>query len=139
MKPEYGREQRLRHAIQETLSDLLLRRIKDPRARSVTITDVRVSPDLRHANVYIAVSRRSSAGEQQALEGVRSALGFLRGELTRELKLRYAPELHVELDRTLDEAQRIEALIARLRGRDAAAGVEAEEDASQGGTDEEGD
>lgn len=122
MRPDYGRDQRLRHAIQETLADLLLRKTKDPRVRSVTVTDVRVSPDLRHAHIYVAVSRRSAGAQAQALEGVRSAVGYLRGELGRELGLRYAPELHVELDRTLDEAQRIETLISRLREADERAG-----------------
>lgn len=120
MRPGYGRERRLRHLIQETLSDLLLRKVKDPRVRSVTVTDVVVSPDLRHAHVYIAVSRKGRRAQQEALEGVASALGYLRGELGHELDLRYVPELHVELDRTLDEAERIEKLIAKLRDEEAA-------------------
>lgn len=119
MRPQYSRSDRLRPLLEETVAELLVRRIKDPRVLGVTVTGVTVSHDLRHATIYIGAGRRSKKAEREALDGVRSSLGFIRGELGRKLRLRYAPELEAELDRSLDEAERIEKIIARLRGEDA--------------------
>lgn len=116
-RPESGRARRVEHAMQEILSELLLRRIKDPRVSGVTITGVRVTPDLRHATVFVAASGRTGPGEQEALAGVRSALGLLRSEAGRQLRLRHTPELAVELDPSLDYAERIERLLAETKGQ----------------------
>lgn len=108
----------------------------------VTITDVDVSGDLRHAKVYVRTLRdlqpagegagggEGGSGEEdadddgggdeigrplrEALEGLRSAEGFLRGTLGRELRIRRIPELHFRADRTLERAQRIEELLDRI-------------------------
>jgi len=114
VKPEYSRAQRMEHLLGETVAELLQRRIKDPRVAGVTVTGVSVTPDLKHAAIYIGAGRRSRGGEEEALEGVRSALGFIRGELGRRLRLKYVPELTADLDRSLPEAERIERLIAQL-------------------------
>lgn len=125
---ESGRARRVEHAMQEILSELLLRRIKDPRVSGVTITGVRVTPDLRHATVFVAASGRTGAPEQEALAGVRSALGLLRSEVGRQLRLRHTPELAVELDPSLDYAERIERLLAQAKGEAGEEGEGEEED-----------
>lgn len=112
---ESGRARRVEHAIQEILSELLLRKIKDPRVSGVTITGVRITPDLRHATLFVAAGGREGPSEQEALAGVRSALGLMRSEAGRQLGLRHTPELAVELDPSLDYAERIERLLAQAK------------------------
>lgn len=94
---------------------MLVRELKDPRIGLVTITRVRVTNDLKHARAYVAVAGGAEA-QARTLEGLRSAAGFLRGELARRLHLRYAPEVLFEVDEMLDEMQRLGELFRTLEG-----------------------
>ncbi len=139
------RVERLNQLLREEISRLVRRELEDPRVEMVTITDVDVSGDLRHAKVFVRTLRdlqpavdgeEDADGEEtdddgddadigeigrplrEALEGLRSAEGFLRGTLGRELRIRRIPELHFEADRTLERAQRIEELLDRIAAAD---------------------
>jgi ribosome-binding factor A len=92
---------------------LVQREIKDPRVSNVTVTDVRVAPDLSHARVFLTTL---AATEERAtiLEGMRAAAPFLRGELGRRMHIRRAPELAFQWDEARDHAQRIEQLLAEV-------------------------
>ena len=108
-----SRAARVGDLLKEELSDLLLRNIRDPRIGFVTITEVRVSPDLRHARVYFVTHERGEAA-QRTLEGLESARGYLRGELGRRLRLRYVPDLNFTVDETLDHSFRIQEILKSL-------------------------
>lgn len=104
------RTDRVAEALQELIAELLLREIKDPRIGLVTITGVRVSPDLRHARVLF--SRLGEASErEQSLAGLRSAAGFIRSQIARRLNLRVAPEIAFEYDPGLELAERVAKLL----------------------------
>ncbi len=91
----------------------VLRDLRDPRVGFMTVMDVRTSPDLRHARVYVSVL--GDEDEKQAtLAVLRGARGYVRGRLGEDLTLKYLPELHFELDRTLAQAARIEELLQDL-------------------------
>jgi ribosome-binding factor A len=84
----------------------------------VTITAVRVSPDLRQARILF----RGLAGPEQLsgiLEGLESARGFLRGELGRRLSLRYAPELSFEVDQSVDWSLKVAQLLREVQAHEA--------------------
>jgi ribosome-binding factor A len=107
------RQKRVGEAIHHELSNLLLHRSRDPRLRSVTITDVHISPDLRYARVY--VSTRGDGEEQQLiLRVLQQATGYLRSELAPRLSLRFVPELTFCLDESLDRYDRIESLLMEI-------------------------
>jgi ribosome-binding factor A len=108
-----SRAARVGDLLKEELSDLLLRNIKDPRIGFVTITEVRVSADLRHARVYFVTHERGEE-QQRSLEGLESARGYLRGELGRRLSLRYVPDLSFTVDETLDHSFRIREILKSL-------------------------
>jgi ribosome-binding factor A len=110
-----SRAARVGDLLKEELSDLLLRNIKDPRIGFVTITEVRVSADLRHARVYF-VTHESGEEQRRTLEGLESARGHLRGELgrRRRLSLRYVPDLSFTVDETLDHSFRIREILKSL-------------------------
>ena len=101
-------------AIQRELSELLLRDLKDPRLGFVTIMGVEVSPDLKHARVF--VSALGSDEEQQAsMAALESARGWLRHELGQRMDLRYTPELQFRADHTTATADRINRLLQENR------------------------
>ena len=99
--------------MQEEIADLLLRHLKDPRLALATISRVEVSPDLRHARVY--VSHVGSEAEQQAaMEGFQHAAGFIRSQLGKRLRLRYVPALDFQLDTSIAYGVRISSLLHKL-------------------------
>ena len=108
------RADRVGALIQEEISRLILRSVKDPRIGFVTVTRVRVSDDLRQAKIYISPSQAGTAEREDALMGLKSAAGFLRGELGRRLSLRYAPALLFFLDESLEEGLHLAALFRKI-------------------------
>jgi ribosome-binding factor A len=102
---------RVDEAVREVLGDAVNQDLKDPRVGFVTVTEVRTSPDLRHARVYVSVF--GTEVEQAAtLEGLASAHGHLQARLARELRMKHTPTLEFALDDTATRAARLEALIA---------------------------
>ena len=96
-----ARTSRIAAQMQRSLSELLRRGVKDPRVGNVTVTAVDVANDLSYARIHVL----PFAGEhpaEQVLTGLRSAAGYLRGELARELKLRHAPRLQFHLDTAIE-------------------------------------
>lgn len=88
--------------------------LKDPRVRTVTVTGVRTSSDLSHANVYIS-TLGDEVTPEVAITGLESGAGFLRRALGRELRLRKIPELHFQVDQTLEHALRIDELLRKAQ------------------------
>lgn len=78
---------------------------------SVTVAEVRVSPDLKHATAY--VMPLGGANVDEVVKALRRASGFIRGEVAREVRLRVAPEIVFVADRSFEEASRIEAALRR--------------------------
>jgi ribosome-binding factor A len=106
---------RVDEAMRQVLGDALAHELKDPRVGFVTLTDVKTSPDLRHARVYVSVLGDQPAREA-TLAGLRSAHGFLQGRVAGELRLKRTPELRFELDDTAERAARLERLINEEAG-----------------------
>jgi ribosome-binding factor A len=108
------RQRRVGEALRHRLAEIFRSdESRDPvlRAANITVSEVRVSPDLRHATVYVMPLGGAYATEIMA--ALTRSTGFLRGLVSRELALRYAPRLSFELDRSFDQADRISALLAR--------------------------
>ncbi len=105
-----NRQRRLGQLLKQEISELLAREIKDPRIAFVSITSVDVAPDLRHAKVYISVLG-SESERKSTIAGLRSAAGYIRRELGSRLSLKYAPEIRIMYDDSIEEGSRILALI----------------------------
>jgi ribosome-binding factor A len=113
---------RVDEAIRQVIGDALAADLKDPRVGFVTVTDVRTSPDLRHARVYISVlgehGQSSEPVEREmTLAGLRSAHGYLQGRIAHELALKRTPALEFAYDDTTDRALRLERLIDEIGPR----------------------
>ncbi len=100
--------------IQRELSDLILRKIKDPRLGLVTITRVEITDDLRVARVYFSVGEGHER-RQNALAGFKSAMGYLRRTLGPRLGLKYMPELRFIYDDSFDHADTINRIFKTIR------------------------
>ncbi len=99
--------------IRMEVSDILIRKSKDPRLRAVTVTDVDVSPDLRLARIYVTTFPQG-ADDTQVMQGLAKATGYIRGELARRLALRYSPELVFFKDTSGPRGDRILMLLDQL-------------------------
>jgi len=134
LKPPSQRQQRVGEAIRHALAGIIERgHFRDPDLQgvSVTVTDVRVSPDLRHARIGVL---RFGGGDSAALaRALKRASAYLRHELAQALQLRYAPELDFEADQTFDRAAEIDRLLASPAVvRDLAAPAAAPDEAGDG-------
>lgn len=105
------RMRRVDEAVREVLSDAVTQDLKDPRVGFVTVTDVKTSPDLRHARVYVSVLG-TPAERAASLEGLQSAHGYLQARVASELRLKHTPQLDFMYDDTAERAQRVERLLA---------------------------
>ena len=104
------RTDRVGALLQAALSELLLRGVKDPRVDMVTITGVKLSPDLKHATVYVS-TLGDDAALARALAGLTSARSYLQSQAGRRLGLRFTPELRFEIDPSIGAAARLEHLL----------------------------
>ncbi|MBA3554267.1 MAG: 30S ribosome-binding factor RbfA [Gemmatimonadales bacterium] len=114
MKGSSRRPEQVAETLRQVVTDALTREVRDPRVGFVTVTSVQVTGDLSHATVRVSVPGDDPAKER-ALDGLRSAAGFLRSRAARTLTTRTVPELHFELDKGLEHAARINALLEEIR------------------------
>lgn len=107
------RQRRVSELIHEELSEVLQKKVSDPRLRALTVTTVEISPNLRQAHVYV-----STLGDQEASRAALTALerasGYLRRELGSRLSLRYVPALTFHLDESLQRSERIMELLRQI-------------------------
>ncbi|MCL5292535.1 MAG: 30S ribosome-binding factor RbfA [Actinobacteria bacterium] len=113
------RTQKVAENIREKVSEIIQREIKDPRVGFVTVTGAEVTPDLREAKIFVTVlgdvKRR-----REAIEGLTSAAGFIRGELGKHMRTKYTPHLTFLYDESVDKGMRIERLISKVSKKEAA-------------------
>lgn len=113
-----ARTRRLADRIREIVAEMLERRVKDPRLGFVTVTDARLTGDLRDATVYYTVY--GSADEQaDTAAALDSAKGLIRSEVGRQIGLRHTPSLTFILDTLPEGARQIDELLAQARTADA--------------------
>jgi ribosome-binding factor A len=112
MPREVPRARRVAEQVQRTISELLLREVRDPRLKPLTVTHVRVSPDLSHAWVHYTLLTGDTHDPLQK-EILDEAARYLRGPLGRMLRLRVAPHLHFQPDDELERGNRLDDLITK--------------------------
>ena len=107
------RQRKVSELIHRELSMLLMREVRDPRLVGVTLTEVRVTPDLQVARVYYTI-----LGDAEEARAARAALesagGYLRKQLAARVRLRLAPELVFQFDQSAEYGRRIDDLLAQI-------------------------
>jgi ribosome-binding factor A len=112
----YPRAERVRAAIREVLA-AEVERLKDPGVAFVTITDVTLSPDLRHATAYYTVYG-GEVERESTKDALQRAAKHLRAVVAHEVRLRYAPTLDFKPDPVPERSERIDRLIAELHKKE---------------------
>ena len=108
------RQQRVNHLLQQEVSKLLEFELEDPRLDGLTVSAVEISPDLKHARIFI-VSNGDEASETEMRHGLQSATPYVRRELAKRMQLRAVPEIHFAFDHSIERSARIEKLLREVR------------------------
>ncbi|MFN0145463.1 MAG: 30S ribosome-binding factor RbfA [Dehalococcoidia bacterium] len=111
------RTERVNELLREELSQLIQREVKDPRLEGAfaSVTEVDVSPDLRHANVFVSFLGEAGARDG-ALQALQHASNFLHNQLMRRLAMRNVPALTFRFDPSIERGARLAALIHEVEG-----------------------
>lgn len=113
MRAGYSRIDRINELLRETISEILLYEVKDPRIRFVTVTEVRVSPDLRYCRVYYTVYG-DEVERKRVHEGLERAANFVRQEVNKRVRLRFVPEIKFEFDRRIEKGMEVMRLLDQV-------------------------
>ena len=106
---------------------LIIRTLKDPRIPSfVSVTSAHVTPDMKYCKAYVSVMGDDSV-KKEAMEGLKSASGYIKKELSTRLRLRITPEITFALDTSLDYAVKIEGILKDIEKKEAATSAPEEE------------
>ncbi len=107
------RPERMAETLREEISEIVGYELEDPRLASVTVTDVRVSDDLRDANVFVVVEG-DEAAKRDAMLALNGASSFVRRQVALNLDLHHAPHLHFARDTVEENAARVETLLDEI-------------------------
>lgn len=119
MPRESNRLDRINDQLKRELAQLIQNEVRDPRIGMVSITDVKVSRDLAHAEVYVTFLGKADAAEsEEALDTLNRAAGFLRTLLAKEIRLRTTPRLKFRYDESLVRGAYLSGLIEEAVARD---------------------
>jgi ribosome-binding factor A len=107
------RQMRVQELLRGEISGIIRTVLQDPAIGFVTVTDMAVSPDLRHAKVFVSVLG-TEAQRGETLKALRRAAKFMRAELAQRVQLKHTPELVFRFDPTVERAARVEELLKQI-------------------------
>lgn len=116
------RQGRLGEEIRRIISEMVLRELKDPRLNDnmVSVTAVDVTSDGSYATIYLSIFRQAANEQEMAqikedvLSGMRSAKGFIKKEIGRQIRLKHMPELIFKIDSSLDYGRHMDEVISKV-------------------------
>ncbi len=111
------RTQKAAEAIREVVGMAILRDLKDPRVRHVTVTFVEVSPDMRQAKVHVSIMGTETE-QHLCLRGLQSAAGFLQSKLAANIDMRYTPKITFVIDQGVKRSIEVMRILQQLRPAD---------------------
>ena len=107
------RPEKVEQFIKEELSQILQREVHDPRIGFVSVTDVEVSQDLRHARIFVSVLGTDEE-KTATMEGLASATRYIRRALGQRLQMRFTPDLAFRLDESIERGSRVMKLLGEV-------------------------
>ena len=125
------RVEKVQEAIQHELSNMLLLDVKDPRIKFVTVTGVELTDDMSYATIFVSMYGTEEQ-QEAAWKGLQKALGFMRSEIAKRIRLRFAPQLLLKKDTSFEYSARIETILNKIK-------KEEEAKAAQPAVEEEGE
>ena len=115
---QHFRVGRLSQEIQREVNEILLKRVRDPRVKDVTITGVEVSGDLQHATIYYSILSDKASDEKKVQTGLDKATSLIRGELGHRLSIYVTLEIKFERDKSVQYGDHIDELLRKLHSTD---------------------
>ena len=110
------RIEKFEHLIKEEVSLIFLFKLQDPQFGFVTVTTVKVSPDLKNAKIYLSVFEKEK--REEVLSKINNQTKFIRSELASRIRVKFVPELKFFIDDTMDYVEKIEGLIKKIHEDD---------------------
>jgi len=123
----YRRIERANELLREIIGDFLVHRLRDPRLQFVTITEVQLSPDFQHGKVFFTVLGGEQK-EREALSALESAEPLIREEINRNVHWRFIPRLTFVVDKRIEKAMGVLALLDQIAQSQSASGDETKVD-----------
>ena len=107
---------RINEEFKREISSLIQNDVKDPRLTAmISVTDVKVTKDLRYAKVFVSLFAKNDEEKEESLKALKSSAGFIRREVGNRIKLRSTPEILFEEDNSIDNAMYIESLLNKIK------------------------
>ncbi len=111
------RVRKIQEFIKQEVSRIVLQELKDPRLGFVTVTDARITGDLREATVYVSLFG-SDEEKKNTLAALRKAQGYIRSEVGKRLGIRYSPQIEFKEDESLEYGMKIESILHDIEKKD---------------------
>lgn len=108
------RVEKVQEAIKHELSNMLLLDVKDPRIEFVTVTDVELTDDMSQAKVYVSMYGPKDK-QPEVWKGLQKALGYMRTEIAKRIRLRFTPELILVKDTSSEYSAHIESILKEIK------------------------
>lgn len=109
----YKRSQRLGNLLKEEVADIILNKIKDPRLGFITVTDIKLTDDLRIAKVFFSVLKEEE--REISLKILNEARGFVRNEIAKRLRIKIIPTFEFVFDESIERGFRIDKLLREIK------------------------
>lgn len=111
------RVRKIQEFIKQEVSRIILQELKDPRLGFVTVTDARITGDLREATVYVSLFG-SDEEKKNTLAALNKAQGYIRSEVGKRLGIRYSPQIEFKEDESLEYGMKIESILHDIEKKD---------------------
>ena len=108
------RKKNVESQLKREISDIIMRELKDPRVKLVSVNKVSLTNDLRIAHVYVSGIGADENKKKGSIIRLRNAAGFVRKEIGERVRLRYNPEIKFEIDESVEQIQRVEELLKTI-------------------------
>lgn len=107
------RVEKVQEAIKHEISNMLLHDVKDPRIQFVTVTGVELTDDMSYAKIFISLYGPENT-QEETWKALRKALGFMRSEIAKRIRLRFAPTLILERDKSVEYSAHIQSILDKI-------------------------
>ena len=107
------RVEKVQEAIQHEISNMLLHDVKDPRIQFVTVTGVELTDDMSYAKVFISMYGPEEK-QEETWKALNKALGFMRTEIAKRIRLRFAPTLILQKDKSMEYSTHIQSILDKI-------------------------
>jgi len=107
------RVEKVQEAIQHEISNMLLHDVKDPRIQFVTVTGVELTDDMSYAKIFVSLYGPENT-QEETWKALKKALGFMRSEIAKRIRLRFAPTLILEKDKSAEYSAHIQSILDKI-------------------------